>query len=66
MPGKNAAHVEFTRDGKHLLLSVWDSDGALLVIESDTLKEIKRIPMNKPSGKYNVFNKINYASGTSH
>lgn len=66
MPGKNAAHVEFTRDGKHLLLSVWDTDGALLVIEADTLKEIKRIPMNKPSGKYNVGNKIEFAEGTSH
>ena len=66
MPGKNAAHVEFTRDGKHLLLSIWDTDGALLVIEADTLKEIKRIPMNKPSGKYNVGNKIEFAEGTSH
>src|SRR5690554_367116 len=66
MPGKNAAHVEFTRDGKHLLLSVWDTDGALLVIEADTLKEIKRIPMNKPSGKYNVGNKIGFVEGTSH
>jgi mono/diheme cytochrome c family protein/DNA-binding beta-propeller fold protein YncE len=66
VPGKNAAHVEFTRDGKHLLLSVWDTDGALLVIESDTLKEIKRIPMNKPSGKYNVGNKIGFVEGTSH
>lgn len=66
MPGKNAAHVEFTRDGKHLLLSVWDSDGALIVIDAQTLKEVKRIPMNKPSGKYNVGNKIEYAEGTSH
>ncbi len=23
MPGKNAAHVEFTNDGSHLILSVW-------------------------------------------
>ncbi|HYG41398.1 MAG TPA: nitrite reductase [Bordetella sp.] len=66
MPGKNAAHVEFTRDGRHLLLSVWDTDGALLVYDSRTLQEIKRIPMNKPSGKYNVGNKIGYAEGTSH
>jgi len=66
VPGKNAAHVEFTRDGKHLLLSVWDTDGALLVLESDTLKEVKRIPMNKPSGKYNVGNKIGFVEGTSH
>ena len=66
MPGKNAAHVEFTRDGRHLLLSVWDPDGALIVYDSHTLDEIKRIPMNKPSGKYNVGNKIAYAEGTSH
>lgn len=66
VPGKNAAHVEFTRDGSHLLLSVWDEDGALLVINSETLEEVKRIPMNKPSGKYNVGNKIGFVEGTSH
>ena len=66
VPGKNAAHVEFTRDGKYLLLSVWDEDGALLVINSETLEEVKRIPMNKPSGKYNVGNKIGFVEGTSH
>jgi mono/diheme cytochrome c family protein/DNA-binding beta-propeller fold protein YncE len=66
MPGKTAAHVEFTRDGRYLLLSIWDTDGALIVYDSNTLKEIKRIPMNKPSGKYNVGNKIEFAEGTSH
>ncbi|MCG6575685.1 cytochrome C oxidase Cbb3 [Pseudomonas sp. AF32] len=66
MPGKTAAHVEFTRDGRHLLLSIWDTDGALIVYDSQTLEEIKRLPMNKPSGKYNVGNKIEFAEGTSH
>ncbi|MBD9442919.1 cytochrome D1 domain-containing protein [Pseudomonas sp. PDM04] len=66
MPGKTAAHVEFTRDGRHLLLSIWATDGALIVYDSNTLEEIKRIPMNKPSGKYNVGNKIEFAEGTSH
>ena len=66
MPGKTAAHVEFTRDGRHLLLSIWATDGALIVYDSNTLQEIKRIPMNKPSGKYNVGNKIEFAEGTSH
>ncbi|MDY0310244.1 MAG: cytochrome D1 domain-containing protein [Castellaniella sp.] len=66
MPGKNAAHVEFTHDGRYLLLSVWDPEGALIVYDSKTLQEIKRIPMNKPSGKYNVGNKIEFAEGTSH
>lgn len=65
-PGKNAAHVEFDRYGKHVLLSIWDMDGELIIYNADTLKEIKRIPMKKPSGKYNVFNKINRSAGTSH
>ena len=65
-PGKNAAHVEFDRYGKHVLLSVWDMDGELIIYNADTLKEIKRLPMKKPSGKYNVYNKINRSAGTSH
>lgn len=65
-PGKTNAHVEFTRDGKFALVSVWDKDGALVVYDAATLEEVKRIPMNKPVGKYNVFNKITYSAGTSH
>jgi len=65
-PGKTAAHVEFTRDGKYALVSVWDIDGALVVYDAKTLTEIMRLPMNKPSGKYNVYNKITRSKGTSH
>lgn len=65
-PGKNAAHVEFDRYGRHALLSVWDMDGELIIYDTNTLKEIKRLPMKKPSGKYNVYNKINRSAGTSH
>lgn len=65
-PGKTAAHVEFDRYGRYALLSIWDRDGAVVVYDAKTLKEIKRLPMNKPSGKYNVFNKTRYSSGTSH
>jgi len=65
-PGKTAAHVEFTRDGKYALLSIWEPDGAVIVYNGDTLEEVKRIPMNKPSGKYNVYNKTRYSAGTSH
>ena len=65
-PGKNAAHVEFDRYGKHVLLSVWDMEGELIVYNADTLEEIKRLPMKKPSGKYNVYNKITRSAGTSH
>jgi WD40 repeat protein len=66
MPGKVAAHVEFTRDGKYALLSVWENDGALVIYDAATLKEVKRLPMKKPSGKYNVYNKITRSAGTSH
>ena len=65
-PGKTAAHVEFTKDGKYVLLSIWDNDGAVIVYDANTLEEVKRLPMKKPSGKYNVYNKINYERGTSH
>lgn len=65
-PGKTAAHVEFTRDGRYALLSIWDMDGALVVYDADTLQEVKRLPMKKPSGKYNVYNKISHSRGTSH
>jgi DNA-binding beta-propeller fold protein YncE len=66
VPGKTSAHVEFTRDGKYALLSIWDPDGAIIVYDSRTLEEIKRIPMKKPVGKYNVYNKIAGSEGTSH
>ena len=65
-PGKTAAHVEFTRDGRHALVSIWDMDGAIVVYDAATLQEIKRLPMKKPSGKYNVWNKITRSEGTSH
>ena len=65
-PGKTAAHVEFDKDGKHALLSIWDMDGAVIVYDAKSLKEIKRLPMKKPSGKYNVYNKITRSAGTSH
>ncbi len=65
-PGKVSAHVEFDRYGKRLLLSIWDTDGEIIVYDARTLEEQKRIPMNKPSGKYNVWNKTHYEEGTSH
>jgi len=65
-PGKTAAHVEFDRDGSHAIVSVWDDDGAIVIYDSKTLEEVKRIAMRKPSGKYNVWNKITFEAGTSH
>jgi DNA-binding beta-propeller fold protein YncE len=65
-PGATVAHVEFTKDGRHALVSVWEDDGAVIVYDAATLEEVRRLPMRKPSGKYNVWNKINFSEGTSH
>lgn len=65
-PGKTAGHVEFTRDGKYALVSIWEMDGALVVYDAATFREVKRLPMKKPLGKYNVYNKITRSAGTSH
>ncbi len=65
-PGKTTAHVEFSADGRYALVSVWETDGAIVVYDAATLEEVKRLPMNRPSGKYNVHNKITRSEGTSH
>jgi DNA-binding beta-propeller fold protein YncE len=68
-PGKTLAHIEFDRYGKYALASLWErkaDGGALIVLDAKTFKEIKRIPMDKPVGKYNLHNKITKSEGTSH
>ena len=65
-PGKTATHVEFDRYGKYALVSLWEKDGALIVYDAKTLKEVKRLPMKRPVGKYNVWNKTRLSAGTSH
>lgn len=66
VPGKTFAHMEFTRDGRYALGSLMEMDGAIIVYDAQTLQEVKRLPMSKPIGKYNVWNKINRSEGTSH
>ena len=65
-PGKTVAHTEFTKDGRYALVSIWEEDGAVIVFDAASLTEVKRLPMRKPSGKYNVWNKISFEDGTSH
>ncbi len=65
-PGATVAHVEFTRRGRYALVSVWEDQGAVIVYDARTLEEVRRLPMRRPSGKYNVFNKISFSEGTSH
>jgi hypothetical protein len=65
-PGKTVAHVEFDRYGRYALVSVWEDEGEIIVYDAQSLEEIKRLPMRKPSGKYNIWNKIKFSEGTSH
>ena len=66
VPGKTSGHIEFTRDGRFALLSIWEMDGELIVYDAETLEDVKHLPMKKPVGKYNVYNKITRSEGTSH
>lgn len=65
-PGKTTGHVELTRDGRFALVSVSEMDGELVVYDTATFAVVKRLPMVKPVGKYNVGNKIGRSPGTSH
>lgn len=65
-PGRLTRHVEFSRDGRYALISVAETDGAVLVMDAKTFQVVKRLPMVGPIGKYNVWNKITYSGGTSH
>jgi len=65
-PGKATGHVEFSRDGRFALVSVSEPDGELVVYDAATFEVVRRLPMRKPVGKYNVGNKIGRSEGTSH
>ena len=65
-PGKTNAHVEFTRDGRYALVSIMESPGEVVVVDAATFAEIAALPMMKPIGKYNVYNKVMRSEGTSH
>lgn len=65
-PGRTLMHIEFTRDGRFALASLSEMDGALIVYDAQTFEEVKRLPMRKPIGKYNLWNKITRSEGTSH
>ena len=65
-PGKTNAHVEFTRDGRYALVSIMENPGELVIVDAKTFREVKALPMSKPIGKYNVYNKVTRSEGTSH
>lgn len=56
-PGKTVMHAEFTAEGERAFVSIWHEQGAVVVYDSTTLEEIRRLPYDTPVGKYNAFNK---------
>jgi len=50
----------------YALLSVWDTNGVVIVHDAAALNELVRILTVRPTGKYNVSNRIDRSAGTSH
>ena len=48
-PGKGILHMEFTPRSEHVWVSVRDKD-EIIIYDTQTLQEIKRLPAKKPSG----------------
>lgn len=65
-PGRALAHIGFTNDGRYALVGVREMDGALIVLDAATFEEVRRLPMSKPTGQYNAWNKITRSERTSH
>ena len=63
-PGRQLAHTGFTKDGRYALVSLREPDGAVIVVDAQTLKEVKRLPMRQPVGTYTVGNQITRAEGS--
>ena len=55
--GKFTMHTEFTKDGSFALISVRENDGAVYIYDTKKLDILKKLPFNKPIGKYNATNK---------
>lgn len=55
-PGSVISDIAFDRHGRYALVSVREDDGALIVYDAQTLKEIKRLPAKRPAGLFNVTN----------
>lgn len=58
-PGKRLAHVAFTANGRHLMVSVSesrDNGGAIIIFDASTFKELGRIPMERPLAVYGMHN----------
>ena len=55
--GRKAMHIEFTKDGRYALISIWEKNGAVVIYDTATLRRVKTLRFIKPVGKYNATNK---------
>ena len=52
-----AVHFEFNMNGSEVWVSDWDANGAVIVLDSTSLTEIRRFTgLTTPTGKFNVYN----------
>jgi nitrite reductase (NO-forming)/hydroxylamine reductase len=52
-----ATHFEFNQAGTEVWVSDWANDGAVIVLDGNTLNEVHRITdLVTPTGKFNVYN----------
>ena len=56
--GRALSDVSLDRHGRYALASLPETADTLIVYDRSTLREVKRLSMRKPMGKYNVFNQI--------
>jgi hypothetical protein len=62
-PGKTLSHMGFSRDGRNMLASVSGAGGSVVVYNTQSLKEVNRIQMDRPIGIYNIGNSISSTQG---
>ncbi|MGK8233373.1 cytochrome D1 domain-containing protein [Roseovarius sp. MS2] len=65
-PGAAVTHVEFTHDGRYVLVSIRQDAGAVIVYHAVTLEKVTRLPMRKPLGTDIADTKITFPDGTRH
>ena len=54
---KKVVHMEFNKAGDEVWISLWDKEGAVVVLDDKTLEEKARITgLHTPTGKFNVYN----------
>ncbi len=56
--GKRVVHTEFSGKGDLAYVSLYESDGRLVLYDASTLDKIKSFPISFPVGKYNFVSKL--------